>query len=80
MNILHFFFLIFNYIIFIYIHINILKCSVVKEISRINELEIRNEINLSGSWHDQYKDSAYIFIGGIPYDLSEQDVICVFSQ
>jgi len=54
--------------------------NVVKEISRINELEIRNEINLSGSWHDQYKDSAYIFIGGIPYDLSEQDVICVFSQ
>lgn len=54
--------------------------NVVKEISRINELEIKNEINLSGSWHDQYKDSAYIFIGGIPYDLSEQDVICVFSQ
>jgi RNA-binding motif X-linked protein 2 len=25
-------------------------------------------------------DSAWVFIGGLPYDLSEGDVICVFSQ
>ncbi len=25
-------------------------------------------------------DSAWIFIGGLPYDLSEGDIICVFSQ
>ena len=28
----------------------------------------------------QYKDSAWIFTGGLPYDLTEGDVICVFSQ
>ena len=28
----------------------------------------------------QYKDSAWIFAGGLPYDLTEGDVICVFSQ
>ena len=28
----------------------------------------------------QYSDSAWVFIGGLPYDLSEGDVICVFSQ
>ncbi|CAH8502489.1 unnamed protein product [Dicrocoelium dendriticum] len=32
------------------------------------------------SWHRQYKDSAWIFIGGLNYDLTEGDVICVFSQ
>jgi len=32
------------------------------------------------SWHWEYKDSAWIFIGGLPYDLTEGDVICVFSQ
>ena len=28
----------------------------------------------------QYKDSAWIFAGGLPYDLTEGDIICVFSQ
>merc|ERR1711982_103039 len=32
------------------------------------------------SWHNEYKDSAWIFTGGLPYDLTEGDVICVFSQ
>ena len=28
----------------------------------------------------QYKDSAWIYSGGLPYDLTEGDIICVFSQ
>ncbi|CAH8286920.1 unnamed protein product [Schistosoma turkestanicum] len=32
------------------------------------------------SWHRQYKDSAWIYVGGLHYDLTEGDVICVFSQ
>ncbi|XP_011207140.2 RNA-binding motif protein, X-linked 2 [Bactrocera dorsalis] len=32
------------------------------------------------SWHDMYKDSAWIFVGGLPYTLTEGDIICVFSQ
>ncbi|CAG7848311.1 RNA-binding motif protein, X-linked 2 [Serendipita indica DSM 11827] len=53
--------------------------NVVREINRINE----RELDLApgqGSWHDQYKDSAYIFIGGLNYELTEGDVITVFSQ
>lgn len=50
----------------------------VKNIKKLNEQELRR--NLKTSWHDQYKDSAWIFIGGLPYDLTEGDVICVFSQ
>ena len=35
--------------------------SVVKEIERLNEAELRS--GTGKSWHDVYKDSAYIFIG-----------------
>ncbi|KAI7830047.1 hypothetical protein BX661DRAFT_180994 [Kickxella alabastrina] len=52
--------------------------NVVQEIRRINETESR--LGTTASWHDEYKDSAYIFIGGLPFGLTEGDVICVFSQ
>ncbi|GAB1215132.1 hypothetical protein ATERTT37_004318 [Aspergillus terreus] len=32
------------------------------------------------SWHADYRDTAYIYIGGLPYDLSEGDVVTIFSQ
>lgn len=50
----------------------------VKNIKKLSELELKR--SLKTSWHDQYKDSAWIFVGGLPYDLTEGDVICVFSQ
>ncbi|PNF26126.1 hypothetical protein B7P43_G04445 [Cryptotermes secundus] len=50
----------------------------VKNIKKLSELELKR--SLKTSWHDQYKDSAWIFIGGLPYNLTEGDVICVFSQ
>ncbi|KDQ29624.1 hypothetical protein PLEOSDRAFT_11352, partial [Pleurotus ostreatus PC15] len=50
----------------------------VREISRINELELK--LGSSASWHDEYKDSAYIFIGGLNFELTEGDVITIFSQ
>ncbi|KAG0233186.1 hypothetical protein BGW42_007664 [Actinomortierella wolfii] len=54
---------------------------VVKEIQRLNAREAALNINsVSGSWHDQFKDSAYVFVGGLPYELTEGDVICVMSQ
>ncbi|KAF8272100.1 hypothetical protein EI94DRAFT_1678407 [Lactarius quietus] len=53
--------------------------NVVREINRINEREL--DFGAGGaSWHDEYKDSAYVFIGGLPYDLTEGDVITIFSQ
>jgi RNA-binding motif protein, X-linked 2 len=32
------------------------------------------------SWHSDYKDTAYIYIGGLPFQLSEGDIITIFSQ
>ncbi|KAH8926882.1 RNA-binding domain-containing protein, partial [Atractiella rhizophila] len=54
--------------------------SVVKEINRLNELELASGVSNKGSWHDRYKDSAYIHIGGLHKQLTEGDVITIFSQ
>lgn len=50
----------------------------VKNIKKLSEQELNS--GSKTSWHDQYKDSAWIFVGGLPYDLSEGDIICIFSQ
>lgn len=51
----------------------------MREINKINQIEL--ELGTSGaSWHDEYKDSAYIFVGGLHFDLTEGDVITIFSQ
>ncbi|GHJ89346.1 hypothetical protein NliqN6_5748 [Naganishia liquefaciens] len=55
--------------------------NVIREINRINEREL--ELGGDGtkaSWHDDYKDSAYVFVGGLPFELTEGDVITIMSQ
>ncbi|KAI8330235.1 hypothetical protein BC941DRAFT_486507, partial [Chlamydoabsidia padenii] len=56
--------------------------SVVKEIQRINQKELGTleGWNDSSSWHAQYKDTAWIFVANLDYDLTEGDVVCIFSQ
>lgn len=56
----------------------VLSYSNVKNVLKLSERELAG--NSKSSWHDQYKDSAWIFVGGLPYDLTEGDIICVFSQ
>lgn len=50
----------------------------MKNVQKLSERELQN--TSKSSWHDQYKDSAWIFVGGLPYDLTEGDIICIFSQ
>ena len=53
----------------------------MKNLNKMNDREL--EMGLAGtkqSWHNEYRNSAWIFVGGLPYDLTEGDVICVFSQ
>ncbi|XP_035289513.1 RNA-binding motif protein, X-linked 2 [Anguilla anguilla] len=52
----------------------------VKLINELNDREAQLGVKESVSWHSEYKDSAWIFIGGFPYELTEGDIICVFSQ
>lgn len=50
----------------------------MKNVLKLSEQDLKT--GSKSSWHDQYKDSAWIFVGGLPYDLTEGDVIAVFSQ
>ncbi|KAM3868912.1 RNA-binding motif protein, X-linked 2 [Diretmus argenteus] len=52
----------------------------VRLINELNEREADLGVKETVSWHSEYKDSAWIFVGGFPYELTEGDIICVFSQ
>ncbi|KAF7652687.1 hypothetical protein LDENG_00093910 [Lucifuga dentata] len=52
----------------------------VRLINELNEREADLGVNESVSWHSEYKGSAWVFVGGFPYELTEGDIICVFSQ
>lgn len=54
--------------------------NVIQEIKRINERELEQGVSGKASWHYEYKDSAWVFAGGFPYDLTEGDILCVMSQ
>lgn len=53
----------------------------MKNLNKMNENEIKlGSVGTKTSWHNQYRDSAWCFFGGMPYELTEGDIICVFSQ
>ncbi|XP_042468758.1 zinc finger CCCH domain-containing protein 25-like [Zingiber officinale] len=54
--------------------------TLVKRTQKINLTEAALGISDGASWHAKYKDSAYIFIGGISFDLTEGDLLAVFAQ
>jgi RNA-binding motif X-linked protein 2 len=55
--------------------------NVINEIQRINDLELEKGLtNTSGSWHTKYKDSAWVYVGNLPLNLTEGDIICILSQ
>ena len=52
----------------------------IKNIERITSKELESLTPYKASWHYEYRDSAYIFIGGITYRMNEGDIVTVFSQ
>jgi RNA-binding motif X-linked protein 2 len=52
----------------------------VRQIARLNDLELQKCVPPNASWHTDYRDTAYIHIGGLPFELSEGDVLTIFSQ
>ncbi|XP_011101659.1 zinc finger CCCH domain-containing protein 42-like [Sesamum indicum] len=54
--------------------------TLVKRIQNINKKEANLGISEEASWHAKYKDSAYVYVGGIPFDLTEGDLLAVFAQ
>lgn len=67
----------------------------IRQIQKLNERELENSVCVwianpekaakldrspSASWHTDYRDTAYVFIGGLSFDLTERDIITIFSQ
>ena len=54
--------------------------SKIRQIQRLNEQELKYNITETASWHYKYRDSAYIYISGFPKEVTEGDLVIVFSQ
>ena len=52
----------------------------IKNTQKATLSEVRQGLRESASWHAKFKDSAYIFAGGLSFDLTEGDILAVFSQ
>jgi RNA-binding motif X-linked protein 2 len=52
----------------------------IRQTQKLNKQELEEVISPEASWHRDYADTAFIFIGGLPFELSEGDVITIFSQ
>ncbi|KAK0717357.1 hypothetical protein B0T26DRAFT_615133, partial [Lasiosphaeria miniovina] len=52
----------------------------IRAIQALNKREIENGVSPDASWHIDYRDTAFVYFGGLPYELSEGDVITIFSQ
>ncbi|KAL2812387.1 hypothetical protein BJX63DRAFT_247679 [Aspergillus granulosus] len=52
----------------------------IRQVQALNKRELENAVPPEASWHADYRDTAYIYIGGLPFDLSEGDIMTIFSQ
>lgn len=52
----------------------------IKNIEKINEKELELGITDGGSWHVEFSKSPYIYIGGLDFQVTEGDIVTVFSQ
>ncbi|SSD59434.1 related to U2 snRNP component IST3 [Saccharomycodes ludwigii] len=53
----------------------------IRRIQQLSKKELELGIlNEEDSWHYEYKDQAYIYIGGLDTRLTEADVLTIFSQ
>lgn len=52
----------------------------IRKIQQLSELELAEGTPVSASWHQDYKNSSYIYIGGLPEKMNEMDILIVFSQ
>lgn len=52
----------------------------INEIMKLNQMELDRDLPFEQSWHQTYKNCPWIYFGGISTDLSEGDIICLFSQ
>jgi len=53
----------------------------IREVEQINEQELERGIaGTPASWHSQYRNSPWVYVGNLDHQLTEGDVLCVMSQ
>lgn len=52
----------------------------IHKILEINEKELQANVSDAASWHAEYSDTPYIYIGNLHEDLKEKDIVIIFSQ
>jgi len=53
----------------------------IREIEKINQQELdRGIAGTNASWHSQFANSAWVYVGNLDHQLTEGDVLCVMSQ
>lgn len=52
----------------------------IKNTQKISREEVAAGYTDAQSWHARFKHSAYIFAGGLPFKLTDGDLLAIFSQ
>ncbi|CAI5757621.1 unnamed protein product [Candida verbasci] len=52
----------------------------IRRINDINQKELKSKTDYKASWHYEYRDTNYIYIGNLPFNLKELDILKIFSQ
>lgn len=52
----------------------------IRNTQKASKFEVAQGLSEKASWHARYAHSAYIFAGGLPFDLSEGDILAIFAQ
>lgn len=58
----------------------ILTASNVKAIQKLNEQELEQNIPFKASWHQEYKNTSFVYVGHLHPELTESDLLTIFSQ
>lgn len=53
----------------------------IRQINQINQKELASKsTTYKSSWHYDYRDTNYVYIGNIPYSITRNDLLVMFSQ
>lgn len=52
----------------------------IYKINAINQKELENNVSDEASWHADYSDTSYIYIGNLHEAIEEKDLVTIFSQ
>lgn len=50
----------------------------MKNVKKLCKKELQRQHK--NSWHDDYKSIGWLFVGGLPYNLTEGDIMSIFFQ